>query len=86
MCQQLLEITILLTGKNFNFLTKNIRIKIFFLRQFDCMKFGSDGVALVSPEDGGGHPGYPPVINAGTDAEIDAGGTDDIDDYDEVVG
>lgn len=55
-------------------------------REFNCMKFGSDGVALMSPEDGGGHPGYPPVINAGTDAEIDAGGADEIDDYDEVVG
>lgn len=50
------------------------------------MKFGSDGVALVTAEDGGGHPGYPPVINAGTDAEIDAGGTDDIENYDEIVG
>lgn len=55
-------------------------------RQFDCMKFGSDGVALVSPQDGGGHPGYPPVISAGTDAEIDAGGVDEIEDYDEIVG
>lgn len=50
------------------------------------MKFGTDGVALVSPEDGGGHPGYPAVINPGTDAEIDAGGTDDIESYDEIVG
>lgn len=51
------------------------------------MKFGSDGVALVSPEDGGGgHPGYPAVIKPGTDAEIDAGGVDEIEDYDEVVG
>lgn len=50
------------------------------------MKFGTDGVALVSPEEGGGHPGYAPIINAGTDAEIDAGGTDDIESYDEVVG
>ena len=38
------------------------------------MKFGSDGVALVSQEEGGAHPGYPPVISAGTDAEVDSGG------------
>lgn len=50
------------------------------------MKFGSDGVALVSPEEGGGHPGYPAVIKPGTDAEIDAGGVDEIEDYDEIVG
>jgi hypothetical protein len=51
------------------------------------MKFGSDGVALVSQADGGGaHPGYPPVISAGTDAEIDSGGPDTIEDYDENVG
>lgn len=50
------------------------------------MKFGTDGVALVPEEDGGGHPGYPAVVNAGTDAEIDAGGADDIEAYDEVVG
>lgn len=55
-------------------------------RQFDCMKFGNDGVALVAQEEGGGHPGYPPVINSGTDAEIDAGGVDEIEDYDEIVG
>lgn len=55
-------------------------------RQFNCMKFGSEGVGIVSPEEGGGHPGYPAVINAGTDAEIDAGGVDDIEDYDEIVG
>lgn len=55
-------------------------------REFDCMKFGTDGVALVSPEDGGGHPGYPAVIKPGTDAEVDAGGVDDIESYDEVVG
>ena len=55
-------------------------------RQFNCMKFGSDGVGLVSPEEGGGHPGYPAVINPGTDAEIDAGGVDDIEEYDEIVG
>jgi len=46
------------------------------------MKFGSDGVGVGD----GVHPGYPAVINAGTDAEIDAGGTDDIEEYDEVVG
>ena len=50
------------------------------------MKFGSNGVNLVSPEEGGGHPGYPAVIKPGTDAEIDAGGVDDIDDYDENIG
>lgn len=50
------------------------------------MKFGSDGVALVSPQEGGAHPGYPPVISAGTDAEIDSGGPDTIEDYDENVG
>lgn len=48
------------------------------------MKFGNNGVALSSPDDV--HPGYPPVVSAGTDAEIDAGGVDDIDDYDEIVG
>lgn len=49
------------------------------------MKFGTDGVGLEQ-EGAGGHPGYPAVINAGTDAEIDAGGTDDIETYDEIVG
>jgi hypothetical protein len=53
-------------------------------RQFDCMKLGSDGVGLSSPDDS--HPGYPPVIKPGTDAEVDAGGVDEIDDYDEIVG
>ena len=57
-----------------------------YFREFDCMKFGSDGVGLVSPEEGGAHPGYPPVISAGTDAEIDSGGPDAIEDYDENVG
>lgn len=50
------------------------------------MKLGSDGVAIVPP--GTSHPGVNPgtVINAGTDAEIDAGGPDDIESYDEIVG
>lgn len=51
------------------------------------MKFGTEGVALVAP--GTGHPGVPGagvVINAGTDAEIDAGGPDTIESYDEIVG
>lgn len=55
-------------------------------RQSDCMKLGSDGVAIVPP--GTSHPGTNPgvIINAGTDAEIDAGGPDDIESYDEIVG
>lgn len=58
----------------------------FFPRQADCMKFGSEGVALVPP--GSSHPGVNPgtVINAGTDAEIDAGGPDLVEEYDEIVG
>ncbi|KAG5677269.1 hypothetical protein PVAND_007040 [Polypedilum vanderplanki] len=53
-------------------------------REFDCMKFGTDGIALSSTDES--HPGYPAVIKPGTDAEIDAGGVDEIDDYDEIVG
>lgn len=54
----------------------------FRCREFSCMRFGSNGVAIVNSEDGGGLPS----VNGGTDAEIDAGGPDDIGDYDEVVG
>jgi hypothetical protein len=75
-----------LTGRVLSLKLLKVFITISF-REFDCMKFGSDGVALVSQEDGGGaHPGYPPVISAGTDAEIDSGGPDTIEDYDENVG
>lgn len=54
----------------------------FCCREFSCMRFGANGVAIVNSEDGGGFPS----VNGGTDAEIDAGGPDDIGEYDEVLG
>ncbi|CAO1383630.1 unnamed protein product [Diamesa hyperborea] len=53
-----------------------------FNREFSCMRFGANGVAIVNSEDGGGFPS----VNGGTDAEIDAGGPDEIGEYDEVLG
>ncbi|KAG5897817.1 hypothetical protein JTB14_011817 [Gonioctena quinquepunctata] len=36
---------------------------------FDCMRMGSDGIALVKPEDGGGLPNRPPSISTTTDGQ-----------------
>lgn len=46
-----------------------------FSYNFDCMRLGTDGVALVKPEDGGGLPH--PSTTAGPD--------DGIEDYDENI-
>ena len=63
-------------------ITANFEGYELFERQFDCMRMGSDGVKIVKPEDGGGLPGAP----GGVEADIDAGGPDEIGEYDEVVG
>lgn len=47
-------------------------------RSFNCLRIGDQGVKIVKPEDGGGIHQKP-----GIDADIDAGGNDDIEDYDE---
>lgn len=46
-------------------------------RSFDCMRIGDKGVKIVRPDD----PDF--QQKPGTDAEIDAGGYDDVEDYDE---
>lgn len=49
----------------------------FHNRSFDCMRIGDKGVKIVRPDD----PDF--LQKPGTDAEIDAGGYDDVEDYDE---
>lgn len=82
-----LLILIFLTGENnFDILQMLNNLIPCYYRQADCMKLGSEGVQIVPA--GTSHPGVNPgtVINAGTDAEIDAGGPDEIENYDEIVG
>lgn len=52
-------------------------MKFFRYRSFNCLRIGDQGVKIVRPEDGGG------IHKPGVDADIDAGGGDDIEDYDE---
>lgn len=86
---RVLAISIFLTGEqNFENFSEQTQIINFInnFRQADCMKLGSEGVQIVPP--GTSHPGVSSgtIINAGTDAEIDAGGPDEIETYDEIVG
>lgn len=52
-------------------------IRYAFSSSFDCMRIGDKGVKIVRPDD----PEF--QQQPGIDAEVDAGGYDDVEDYDE---
>lgn len=57
------------------YVTYNMR----FSRSFDCMRMGDQGVKIVKPDDDG----FPAHPYGGSNAEVDSGDDDDIEDYDE---
>lgn len=70
-------------GRNFHFCLSMYgqwrKIELFNI-DFDCLRMGAQGIAMVKPDDGGGLPIASPL--GGVDAVVDAG-QDDIEDYDE---